>query len=115
MSGGREATHFAADLGQDDFGAEDADAWNGGQELDWGAKGLDIGVDLLIDLFDRRVDGVDLLQVQSQQEAVTPGDAAAQRFTQRRGRRLDAAVGQLLGAYGNGPICAPGIGPMKCA
>ncbi len=37
------------------------------------------------DLIDRRVD---LLQVQLQQEAVTPGDAAAQRFTQRRGRRL---------------------------
>jgi hypothetical protein len=32
----------------------------------------------LIDLIDRRVDGVDLLQMQLQQEAVVPGHATAQ-------------------------------------
>ncbi len=95
MPGGREAAHIAADLGQDDFGAEDADAGNGGQELDGGAKGLDLGVDLLIDLFDCRVDRVDLLQMQAQQEAMMPGDATAQGFAEHRGRRLDAAMGQL--------------------
>src|SRR5215472_10345903 len=42
----------------------------------------------------------DLLQMQAQQEAVMPGDAAAQRFAKRLGRRLDAAMrqpGQPLG------------------
>ena len=41
------------------------------------------------------VNGVDLLQMQAQQKAVMPGDAAAQRFAQRLGRRLDAAMRQL--------------------
>ena len=46
MPRSREAAHVAADLGADDLGAEHADAGNGGQERDRGAKGLDIGVDL---------------------------------------------------------------------
>jgi hypothetical protein len=50
VSGGREAAHVAADFGEEDFGAEDADAGNGIQECNRGAKGLDIGVDFLIDL-----------------------------------------------------------------
>ena len=78
MPGGRKAAHVAADFGQDDASAQFVDAGNGGQEADGGAKGLDIGVDLLIDLIDRRVDGVDLLQMQLQQEAVVPGHATAQ-------------------------------------
>ena len=62
MPGGRKTAHVAADFGQDDASAQFVDAGNGGQEADGGAKGLDIGVDLLIDLIDRRIDGVDLLQ-----------------------------------------------------
>ena len=62
MPGGREAAHIAADFGEDNASAQFVDAGNGGQEVDGGAKGLDIGVDLLIDLFDRRVDYVDLLE-----------------------------------------------------
>jgi hypothetical protein len=49
VSGGREAAHVAANFGEDDFGAEDADAGNGGQERDRATKGLDIGIDLLIE------------------------------------------------------------------
>ena len=79
MSGCWEAAHVAADFGEDDASAQLGDAGNGGQELDRGAKGLDQSVDLRIDLVDRRVDGVDLLQMQAQQEALVPGDAAAQR------------------------------------
>ncbi len=74
--------------------AQLADAGNCGQELDRGAKGLDVSVDLLIDVADRRVDGIDLLQMQAQQEAVVAGDAAAQRFAKGLGWRLDPAVGQ---------------------
>src|SRR6202030_3959881 len=58
VAGGRQAADVAADFGQDDASAQFVDAGNGGQETDGGAKGLDIGVDLLIDLIDRRVDGV---------------------------------------------------------
>src|SRR5215469_10109094 len=76
---GREAAHAAADLGTDDTSAQFVDAGNGDQEVDGGAKGLDLSVDLLIDGGDRHVDGVDLLQMDAQQKAVMPGDAPAQR------------------------------------
>jgi hypothetical protein len=78
-SGGREAAHIVADLGHDDPGAEIADPGDRGQDGDRRAKGLDIGVDLPIDLRNRRVDGIDLLEVQFQQEAVvlSPGRAAS--------------------------------------
>src|SRR5215471_18300614 len=79
VSGGRETAHVAADLGEDDASAQFVDAGNGGQELDGGAKGLEIGVDLLIDPIDRRVDGIDLLHMQLQQEAVMPRHATAAR------------------------------------
>jgi hypothetical protein len=55
---GREAAHVGADLGEGDTSAQFVDTGNGGQEFDGGAKGLDIGVDLLIDPIDRRVDGI---------------------------------------------------------
>ena len=71
------------------------DAGNGGQEVDGGAKGLDLSVDLLIDGGDRHVDGVDLLQMHAQQKAVMPGDAAAKRFAELLGRRFDPAMRQL--------------------
>ena len=100
MPGGREAAHVAADFGKDDTSAQFVDPGNGGQQVDGGAKGLDVSVDLSIDVADRRVDGVDLLQMEAQQKAVMPGDAAAQRFAELLGRRLDPAMrqlGQLLG------------------
>ena len=54
------ADQHVADFGEDDAGAQLADAGDSGQPRDRGAKGLEIGVDLLNDLFDRCVDGVDL-------------------------------------------------------
>src|SRR5712672_1164373 len=63
VSGGWEAAHVAADFGEDDASTQRVDAGNGGQELDRGAKGLDQSIDLRIDLVDRRVDRVDLLQM----------------------------------------------------
>jgi len=55
MTFGREAVHVDADLRNDDLGAQIADAGDGAQDLDRGAKGLDMGVDLLIDLTDSGV------------------------------------------------------------
>jgi hypothetical protein len=95
MPGRREAAHVAADFGEDDASAQSIDAGNGGQELDGGAKGLDMSVDLPIDVGHHLVDGADVLQMKAQQEAVMPGDAAAQRFAKGLGRRLDAAMCQL--------------------
>ena len=74
---GREAGHVAADFREDDARAQFVDPGNGGQELNGGAKGLDMSVDLVIDGVDRRVDGVDPLQMQAQQKAMMPGDASA--------------------------------------
>ena len=94
MSHGGEAAHVAADLGADDVGAQVADPGNGGQEQDRRAKGLDMGVDLPIDCTDGGVEGVDVLEVQLQQEAVVIGHPAAQRFAQRRGWGLDPAMSE---------------------
>jgi hypothetical protein len=94
MCGGRQPAHVMADLGQDDAGTQLADAGDRGQECNRGAKGLDIGVDLLIDLLDRRIKGVDLLEMQPQQKAVVPGDVAAQRCLQLVRRSFDPPVGQ---------------------
>ena len=100
MPSGREAAHVAANLGKDDASAQFVDPGDGGQQVDGRAKGLDMSVNLLIDGVDRCVDGVDLLQLQAQQEAVMPRDAAAQRLAELLGRRLDPTMrqlGQLLG------------------
>jgi hypothetical protein len=66
MPRGREAAHIVADLGHDDPGTEVTDPRDRGQDGNRRAKGLDIGVDLPIDLRNRRVDGIDLLEVQLQ-------------------------------------------------
>jgi hypothetical protein len=107
MSGGREAAHVLADLGQDDVGTQLADAGDRGQERNRGAKGLDIGVDLLIDLLDRRIKGVDLLEMQRQQKAVVPGDVAAQRCLQLVRRGFDPPVGQRRQSCGLGFAVGP--------
>jgi len=59
-----------------------------------GAKGSQIGFDLLVDLSDRRVHGIDLLQMEAQQEAMMRGHTPAQRFAQFPGRSLEPAMGQ---------------------
>ena len=63
MPVGREAAPIIADLGHDDPGAEVADPGDRGQDGERRAKGLDRGVDLLVDLRNRRVDGIDLLRL----------------------------------------------------
>ena len=115
MSGGREAAHVAPDLGQDEASAQFLDAGNGGQELDRGAKGLDLSIDLPIDFGDCCVEAVNLLQVQAQQEAVMPGDAAAQRFAQRLGWRPRPTPGQaLIRRWANWASRSGSLSPWAC-
>ena len=76
MPSGGESAHLDADLRRDDLGAESADAGDRGQEFDGSAKGGQIGVHLPIDLHDRSVERIDLLQMEAEQEAVMPPDPA---------------------------------------
>ena len=62
---GGEAAHIQADLGHDGAGAQVADTGNRRQQIDGGAKGLDIGVHLPIDLGDGGVEDIDLLKMQA--------------------------------------------------
>ena len=94
MSGGREAAHVAADFGEDDASTQLADAGNGGQELDRGAKGLDLSVDLQIDLSDGSVNRVDMLEEKAQHEPMMVGYPAAQRCLQFGRAGFDPPVGQ---------------------
>ena len=51
---------------------------------------------------DGRVQGVDLIQMQLEQEAMMPGHPAAQRRLQFVGRGVDAPVGQRCQGLGHG-------------
>src|SRR5215210_271329 len=75
VPGGGEAAHVGADLGHDHLGTERADAGDGDQQPDRGAKGLEVRFHLSVDLGDRGLQGVDLAQVEPQQEAVVGRDA----------------------------------------
>ena len=88
MSGGREAAHVAADFGEDDASTQLVDAGNGGQELDRGAKGLDLSVDLLIDLSDGGVNRVDMLEEKALHEPMMVGHPTAQRCSSSAGLAL---------------------------
>ena len=94
MTFGREAVHVDADLGNDDPGAEIADAGDGAQDLDRAAKGLDMGVDLLIDLADGGVDRIDMLEEQPQHKPMMVSHPATQRRLKLGLRCPDAPVGQ---------------------
>src|SRR6516164_9562141 len=78
MSLGREPCHVDADLGDDNRGAELVDAGDGAQDFDRRSKGLDLAVDLLIDLSDGRVNRVDMLEQKTQHKAMMVGDPTAQ-------------------------------------
>ena len=75
-------------------GAEFADAGDGAHDLDRGSKGLDLAVDLLIDLCDGCVDRVNMLEEKAQHEAMMVGHSAAQRCLQFGWAGFDPAVGQ---------------------
>jgi hypothetical protein len=64
VAGGGETAHIGADLGEDHLGTQGADARDGAQQLDRCAKGREPGLDLFVDLGDRRFQGLHLPQVQ---------------------------------------------------
>src|SRR3954462_5909952 len=92
VAGGREAAHVDADLGDDDLRGQVTDAGDGAQQPDRLTERVEIAVHLLVDLGDGGLQGIDLTQVQAQQEAVALGDAAGQGGPQLLGRGLDAAL-----------------------
>ena len=105
MPGGREAAHVAADLGEDRSCRQATDAGDRGQAEDQFAKGgrfirgllvhaRDLPGDLPIDLPDRRIERIPLLEMQLQQKAVMLARSPVQGIIERLWRGLDAARGQ---------------------
>jgi hypothetical protein len=91
MSGGREPAHVEANLRQDDPRRQHVDTGDRDEQRNQALKGgltghhLLIhpgyhGGDLLIDLLDRGIRGVDLVQVEAQHEAMMIRHAAAKRL-----------------------------------
>ena len=89
MAGGGEARHVEADLGHDDAGRELADAGDGAQQRDGLAKGLEAVAHLRVDGGDGGVDGVDLAEMEAQQQALVGGHPAAQGRDQLGPRGAD--------------------------
>ena len=90
----REAAHVGADLGDNALAGELAHPGNGLHQAYGLAKGLEARLHLLVDLVDRLVDGIDMAQMQAQQEAVMPGHPPPQGFAQHLRWCLDAPVRQ---------------------
>ena len=65
----REAAHVDADLGRNGLGAEIVEAGDGPYDRDGLTKGVEIALHLLVDQRDRPIEGVDLLQMELEQEA----------------------------------------------
>jgi hypothetical protein len=76
------AAHVDADLGQNGLSAEVVEARDGPYDLGGLAKGVEIGLHLLVERRDRPIEGVDLLQMELEQEAVVSRQAAPQRLSQ---------------------------------
>ena len=97
-----KSAHVSADFGGNDSCTEFADSRNGDQQFDGDAKGGNTSFHLAIDLAKSGINGVDLLKVQPQQEAVVRHDPAAQRLTQLLGRCFDARMGECRKLSGIG-------------
>ena len=78
MAGVREAAHVDADLGDDDLRGQVTEAGDGAQQPDRLTERVKSAVHLLVDRGDGSLQGIDLTQVQAQQEAVALGDPAGQ-------------------------------------
>lgn len=94
VSRGRESAHVDADFAADHLRAQIAHAMDAAQLTHRITKRGEITVHLLVDLGDSVRQGIDLAQMQPQQEAVAVIDAALQGGTQSLRRRLDAPVDQ---------------------
>lgn len=88
------AAHVDSDLGKNALGAEVVEAGDGLHDLDALTKGVEIGLHLLVDPRDRPIEGVDLLEMELEQEAVVSGRAASQGLAKLGLRGPDPTVGQ---------------------
>src|SRR6266436_3825179 len=106
VPGGWKAVHVATDLGHDGGGRQGADSGDGAQKLDQGAKGdltarplrmqaADPLIDLAVDLSDRPIQAIPLLQVQVEEKAVVVRQPPVQRVVELLRRRLDLLAGKL--------------------
>jgi hypothetical protein len=78
MGVGSKAAHIGADLCEDLQRSEVLDARHRTHLLDGRAKGRNGYRHLLVDFADCGIEGIDLIEVKAQQEAVLPGYSAPQ-------------------------------------
>jgi hypothetical protein len=95
-----KSAHVSADFGANDSCTEFADSRNRSQQFDGDAKGGNTSFHLAIDLAKSGINGIDLLKVQPQQEAVVRHDPATQRLTQLLGRCFDARMASAASLVG---------------
>ncbi len=69
------AAHVDSDLGKNALGAAVVEARDGPYDLGGLAKGVEIGLHLLVDPGDRSVEGVDLIEMELKQEAMVSASA----------------------------------------
>ncbi len=81
MSGGGEAAHVEADLGEDDLRGELSNAWDGDEQADCIAERAEVAFHLGVDGGDGRGQRVDLAQVRQGGS----GDAVLAARSARRG------------------------------
>src|SRR5262249_54068900 len=79
-----KAAHISTDLREDLHCGKGLDARHGPHLLDGGTKGRKPGLHLLVDFVDGSIEGVDLIEVKTQNEAVLAGHTATQGLAQRR-------------------------------
>src|SRR5882724_4061185 len=105
VPGGWKAAHIAADLGHDGAGRYGTDPGDRAQKLDQGTKGdlaagrlrmhaSDPLIDFAIDLADRLIQPIPLLQVQVEEKAVVICQPPMQRVVEFLRRRLDLLAGK---------------------
>ena len=100
MRGSWKTGHVDADLGDDDGGRDIADPGDRGQAQGRLAKGFEPIAELRVNLGYRRIDGIGLGEMDTQQQALVVGHATAQGFDDLRARGSDPGVdlvGEALG------------------
>src|SRR4029450_7545334 len=100
MAGGGKAGHVEADLGDEDAGDGLADARHGDQSVESGAKGGEGLAEARLYLAHGPLEGIDVSEMQLEQEAVVGGDAPVQGGDEVGAGSLEAAVDQVRQALG---------------
>ena len=80
MTAGGKAGHVNSDLGKNCLCSQGLDARNGSYLFDGGAKGRNGGLHLLVDSGNGGIEGVDLIEMKAQEEAMLRRHAAAQNL-----------------------------------